>query len=136
MWCGSIVNWSIFLKSVFRRNSFRKLLKVIVKNKNRSNWKQRPQDIVRVDNKDTTMRTLFSCLSGVSSIILNFVVDLELLATISMFKVDCKIVQNNLSVGRFKRSKKDLINPFLANVSVLYPLKTPESLTFFDVLRG
>ena len=37
MWYGSIVNRSIFLKSLFRRNSFRELLKVIVENKKRSN---------------------------------------------------------------------------------------------------
>ena len=29
-----------------------------------------------------------------------------------------------------------LVNPFLANVLVLYPLKTPENFWFFGVFRG
>ena len=32
--------------------------------------------------------------------------------------------------------KKSVLNPFLANVPILYPLKTPENLWFSEVFRG
>ena len=53
--------------------------------------------MTKVNNKNTTTKALFSCLSGVGSVVLNFVVYMELLATISMLKVDRKIIGNNLS---------------------------------------
>ena len=90
--------------------------------------------MTKVGNKDTTPRALFLCLSGVTSIILNFKVDLELLATISMLKVDRKIVGNNLP--NVASAAIDLINPFLDNVLILYPQKTPENQKFSEILRG
>ena len=35
-----------------------------------------------------------------------------------------------------KKLKIDYLNPFLANVPILYPLKTPENLWFSGVFRG
>ena len=60
--------------------------------------------------------------------------DLELLATISMLKVDRKIVWNNLL--NVASAAIDLINPFLDNVLILYPQKTPENQKFSEILRG
>ena len=60
--------------------------------------------------------------------------DLELLATISMLKVDRKIVGNNLL--NVASAAIDLINPFLDNVLILYPQKTPENQKFSEILRG
>ena len=35
-----------------------------------------------------------------------------------------------------KNITEELINPFLANVPILYPLKTPENQRFSGVFRG
>ena len=41
-----------------------------------------------------------------------------------------------LSLRDLKTNKNSNINPFLANVPLLYPLKTSENLRFSDVSRG
>ena len=35
-----------------------------------------------------------------------------------------------------KTSRMESVNPFLANATLLYPLKTPENLSFSGVFRG
>ena len=41
-----------------------------------------------------------------------------------------------LSLRDLKTNKNSNINPFLANVPLLYPLKTSENLRLSDVSRG
>ena len=46
-----------------------------------------------------------------------------------MDQCDAFLYSSKLNVSYF-------LNPFLANVSILYPLKTPENLWFSGVFRG
>ena len=55
-----------------------------------------------------------------------------MLVSVWMYKVPCSFGQH------FKKSFRAefFINPFLANVPILYPLKTPENQRFSGVFKG